>query len=140
MLYSDIINNGILVYKSQAGDKKLREWRIEERTCTVNFYKTEPLTEFDSIILRLIDSTESGKITREELGLTLGFDVADRVFTTEENEVIPEGEKKKVDVPKYIRLTGLGRKALEMNCKFSFYTGEKVIYNNMNMSDLAEDR
>ena len=187
MQYNDIINNGILVYKSQAGDKKLREWRIEERTCTVNFYKTEPLTEFDSIILRLIDSTESGKITREELGLTLGFDVADRVFgskryykdsaevdlfnklldsvikwnliieerikteipvnegsdivfTTEENEVIPEGEKKKVDVPKYIRLTGLGRKALEMNCKFSFYTGEKVIYNNMNMSDLAEDR
>ena len=187
MQYNDIINNGTLVYKSQAGDKKLREWRIEERTCTVNFYKTEPLTEFDSIILRLIDSTEGGKITREELGLTLGFDVADRVFgskryyrdsaevalfnklldsvikwnliieepikiempvnegsdivfTTEEKEVIPEGGKKEVDESKYIRLTGLGRKALEMNCKFSFFTGEKVIYNNMNMSELAEDR
>ena len=71
MQYNDIINNGSLVYQSQAGDKKLREWRIEERTCSVKFYNTEPLSEFDSIILRLIDSTESGKITREELGLSL---------------------------------------------------------------------
>ena len=58
MQYNDIINNGSLVYQSQAGDKKLREWRIEERTCSVKFYNTEPLSEFDSIILRLIDSTD----------------------------------------------------------------------------------
>lgn len=47
MQYNDIINNGSLVYQSQAGDKKLREWRIEERTCSVKFYNTEPLSEFD---------------------------------------------------------------------------------------------
>lgn len=186
MQYNDIINNGTLVYKSQAGDKKLREWRIEERTCTVKFYSTEPLTEFDSIILRLIDSTEGGKITREELGLTLGFDIADRFFgskryykdsaevslfnklldsvmmwnliveelekenadtenldlsdSTDNNEVVSEESEKKSDAPKYIRLTTLGRKALEMNCKFSFFTGEKVVYSNMNLSDLPIDR
>ena len=186
MQYNDIINNGTLVYKSQAGDKKLREWRIEERTCTVKFYSTEPLTEFDSIILRLIDSTEGGKITKEELGLTLGFDIADKLFgskryykdsaevslfnklldsvmiwnliveelekenadtenldlsdSTDNNEVVSEESEKKSDSPKYIRLTTLGRKALEMNCKFSFFTGEKVVYSNMNLSDLPIDR
>lgn len=185
MQYNDIISNGTLVYKSQAGDKKLREWRIEERTCTVKFYRTEPLTEFDSIILRLIDSTESGKITREELGLTLGFDVADRFFgskryykdsaevslfnklldsvmiwkliveesementeaenldhtdSTENNEVVPEDKEKKSDTPKYIRLTRLGHKALDMNCKFSFFSGEKVVMSNVNKSEHIED-
>lgn len=187
MQYNDIINNGTLVYQSQAGDKKLSEWRIEERTCNVNFYKTAPLSELDSVILRLVNSLEGGKVTREELGLTLGFDVADRNFglkryykdaaevallnklldsvmewhllieeseksvkpeyegavtnvSSFENENIPEGNEKREDAPKYIRLTKLGQKALEMNCKFSFFTGEKVVYSNMNLSDLPEDR
>lgn len=187
MQYNDIINNGTLVYKSQAGEKKLREWRIEERTCSVNFYKTEPLTELDLVLLRLVNSMEEGKTTREELGLTLGFDVADRFFgykryykdaaevslfnkildnviswhlLIEESEKIEETDsenniedsdsefnrsaseegKKKVEVPKYIRLTVLGKKALEMNCKYSFFTGEKVIYCNLNLSNLPEDR
>lgn len=187
MQYNDIINNGTLVYKSQAGEKKLREWRIEERTCSVNFYKTEPLTELDLVLLRLVNSMEEGKTTREELGLTLGFDVADRFFGSkryykdaaevslfnkildnviswhlliEESEKIEETDsenniedsdsefnrsaseegKKKVEVPKYIRLTVLGKKALEMNCKYSFFTGEKVIYCNLNLSNLPEDR
>lgn len=187
MQYNDIINNGTLVYQSQAGDKKLREWRIEERTCNVNFYKTEPLSELDSVILRLVNSQEGGKVTREELGLTLGFDIADRFFGSKrfykdaaevslfnklldsvmewhliievseesaksededndpnvsisENENKPEGDEKKEDAPKYIRLTKLGQKALEMNCKFSFFTGEKMVYSNMNLSDFPEDR
>ena len=185
MQYNDIINKGSLVYQSQAGDKKLREWRIEERTCSVKFYKTEPLNEFDSIILRLIDSTEAGKITREELGLTLGFDIADRTFgakryykdsaeislfnklldsvmmwnliveesekenTKDESLDIPEGTEKnenaseenhkKSDAPKYIRLTRLGHKALDMNCKFSFFSGEKVVMSNVNKSECLED-
>lgn len=185
MQYNDIINNGTLVYQSQTGDKKLREWRIEERTCSVKFYRTEPLTEFDSIILRLIDSTEDGKITREELGLTLGFDVADRFFgskryykdsaevslfnkllnsvimwnliveesenentdnenfdlsdSTENNEKVSIENEKKTDSPKYIRLTRLGHKALDMNCKFSFFSGKKVVMSNVNKSEYIED-
>lgn len=182
MQYNDIINNGTLVYQSQAGDEKLREWRIEERTCSVKFYSTEPLTEFDSIILRLIDSIEGGKITREELGLTLGFDVADRLYGSkwyyrdsaevalfnklldsvmrwnlivEESEkkdadseafdipnsieIVSEEHEKKSDAPKYIRLTRLGHKALDMNCKFSFFSGEKVVMSNVNKSEQIED-
>lgn len=187
MQYNDIINNGILVYQSYAEDKKLREWRIEERTCSVNFYKTEPLTELDLVLLRLVNSMEGGKITREELGLTLGFDVADRFFgskryykdeaevslfnkildsvischlliegsekieetdseniiddtDSESNKSILEEDKKKVEAPKYLRLTVLGKKALEMNCKFSFFNGRKSIYSNLNLSDLPEDK
>ena len=185
MQYNDIINNGSLVYQSQAGDKKLREWRIEERTCSVKFYNTEPLSQFDSIILRLIDSTESGKITREELGLTLGFDIANRSFgskryykdsaevslfnklldsvmmwnliieesedentkdesldisdSTEKNENVTEENHKKSNATKYIRLTRLGHKALDMNCKFSFFSGEKVVMSNVNKSEYLED-
>lgn len=184
MQYNDIINNGVLVYQSQSGDKKLREWRIEERTCTVRFYRTEPLSEFDSIILRLINSAEGGKITREELGLTLGFDLADRFFgskryykdsaevslfnklldsvmmwnliveesenenTDAENrnlsdstntEVVSEDTGMESDAPKYIRLTRLGQKALDMNCKFSFFSGEKVVMSNVNKSEYIED-
>lgn len=185
MQYNDIINNGVLVYESQANDKKLREWRIEERTCAVKFYNTEPLTELDSIILRVIYSTEAGKITREELGLTLGFDIADRFFgskryykdsaevslfnklldsvmkwnliveesenentydetlnisdCTENNETVSEQNEKKSNAPKYIRLTRLGHKALDMNCKFSFFSGEKIVMSNVNKSECIED-
>ena len=78
MQYIDIINNGTLVYKSLAGDKKLREWRIEESLYSVSFYRSEPLSELDLIFLRLLKSMENQKITREELALTLGFNVADK--------------------------------------------------------------
>ena len=80
MQYNDIINNGILVYQSQASDTKLREWRIEERSCSVKFYRTQPLSELDLVILRLVQSLEENNLTKEELGLTLGFDVSDTVF------------------------------------------------------------
>lgn len=148
-------------------------------------YNTEPLSQFDSIILRLIDSTESGKITREELGLTLGFDIANRSFgskryykdsaevslfnklldsvmmwnliieesedentkdesldisdSTEKNENVTEENHKKSNATKYIRLTRLGHKALDMNCKFSFFSGEKVVMSNVNKSEYLED-
>lgn len=185
MRFNNIINNGTLVYQSQAGDKKLREWRIEERACSVKFYRTAPLSELDSIILRLIDSTETGKITREELGLTLGFDVANRFFgdkkyykdkaevllfnnlldsvmkwnliieesvneesndeslnasdITDINEKVSEENEKEESASKYIRLTRLGQKALDMNCKFSFFSGEKVVMSNINKSEHIED-
>lgn len=185
MQYRDIINNGVLVYQSQTGDKKLCEWRIEERTCAVKFYSTEPLSEFDSIILRLIHSNEGGKIKREELGLTLGFDIANTFFGSKRyykdtaevllfnklldsvmkwNLIVEESEKednatenldlsdrtenteagleekgKKSDASKYIRLTRLGHKALDMNCKFSFFSGEKIVMSNVNKSECLED-
>ena len=47
MQYSEIINDGTLVYKSQPKDSKLREWSVKETVCAVRFYKTEPLTELE---------------------------------------------------------------------------------------------
>ena len=182
MQYNDIINNGILVYQSQARDAKLREWRIEERSCSVKFYRTQPLSELDLVILRLVKSLEENNLTKEELGLTLGFDVSDTVFgenryykdsaevalfnkildrviewnllkedEVEENSIETEDDSvdqqtennsestKKKEVKKHIRLPKLGHKALEKNCKFTFYSGKKVLYSNVNKSDIKED-
>ena len=80
MQYSEIINDGTLVYKSQPKDSKLREWSVKETVCAVRFYKTEPLTELEVVLLRLINSLEGNRITKEDIALTLGFDVADRAF------------------------------------------------------------
>lgn len=187
MQYNDIINNGTLVYQSQEKDQKLREWRIEERTCSVKFYRTEPLSELDSVILRLVASMEGGKVTREELGLTLGFDVADRYYGSKryykdaaevslfnkllesvmnwhliveeadendqaENNDIDGGiasddyqntknaNKEKIEEHNHLRLSKLGQMALEKNCKFSFFSGEKIVLSNINRSEKEDDR
>ena len=56
MQYSDIINNGTLVYESLLNDSKLREWPVKETLCAVQFYKTEELSELELVLLRLISS------------------------------------------------------------------------------------
>jgi len=182
MQYNEIINSGTLVYKSLYKDSKLREWPIKEKLCAVKFYSTEPLTELDLVFLRLISSLENNKITKEEIALTLGFDVSDRTFGAKRfyrdqaeitlfnnmidsvfklNLVVEEAEKKyvfseentnsyeeetaptesnekKTEI-KYIRLTRLGRKALEKNCRFSFFEGKICLLENVNKSILSED-
>ena len=182
MQYSDIINNGTLVYKSLLKDSKLREWPVKETLCAVRFYKTEDLSELELVLLRLISSLESNKITKEDIALTLGFDVAEKTFGDkrfyrdqaevslfnsmidsifkwhlaveesdsvdqcfEENSDFEESEEDneetsvKEEAIKYIRLTGLGNKALEMNCKFTFYEGKKRLLENVNKSELSID-
>lgn len=182
MQYNDIINNGTLVYKSQAGDKKLREWPVKETLCAVRFYKTEELSELELVLLRLISSLENNKITKEDIALTLGFDVAEKTFgnkrfyrdqaeislfncmidsifkwhlaveesdsvdqCSEENSESEKSEEANEEISakkeaiKYIRLTRLGNKALEMNCKFSFYEGKKRLLENVNKSELSID-
>ena len=182
MQYTEIINSGTLVYKSQLKDCKLREWPVKETTCTVKLYRTEPLTELELVFLRLISSFGDKKITKEDIALTLGFDVADKVFgekrfyrdsaelalfnsmidsvfkwhlVVEEAEEMdnsldalqdsdePEdGCEEKTDkskVTKYVRLTSLGKKALEMNCKFSIFEGKKRLFENVNRSILPID-
>lgn len=134
------------------------------------------------MILRLVQSLEENNLTKEELGLTLGFDVSDTVFgkkryykdtaevalfnkildrviewkllkeealeddstETDNDSVDQETENnsestKKKEVKKIIRLTRLGHKALEKNCKFMFFLGKKVLYTNINKSDRQED-
>ncbi len=182
MQYSDIINNGTLVYKSLLKDSKLREWPVKETLCAVRFYKTEDLSELELVLLRLISSLESNKITKEDIALTLGFDVAEKTFgnkrfyrdqaevslfnsmidsifkwhlaveesdsvalcsekcsDSENSEEANEEISAKKETIKYIRLTRLGNKALEMNCKFSFYKGKKRLLENVNKSELSID-
>ena len=61
MQYSEIINDGTLVYKSQPKDSKLREWSVKETVCAVRFYKTEPLTNAQFI---RIDRSERNGFAR----------------------------------------------------------------------------
>jgi len=182
MQYSDIINNGTLVYESLLNDSKLREWPVKETLCAVQFYKTEELSELELVLLRLISSLESNKITKEDIALTLGFDVAEKKigdkrfyrdqaeislfnsmidsifkwhlaveesdsvdlcsednFDSEDSEEANEEISTKEEAIKFIRLTRLGNKALEMNCKFSFYEGKKRLLENVNKSELSID-
>ena len=67
MQYNEIINKGTLVYKSLPKDSKLREWPVKETLCAVRFYRTEPLTELEVVLLRLINSLEGNKITKEDV-------------------------------------------------------------------------
>ncbi|MCS2506072.1 hypothetical protein NXW48_10180 [Phocaeicola vulgatus] len=64
------------------------------------------------------------------------LDISD---STEKNENVTEENHKKSNATKYIRLTRLGHKALDMNCKFSFFSGEKVVMSNVNKSEYLED-
>lgn len=182
MQYSDIINNGTLVYKSLLKDSKLREWPVKETSCAVRFYKTEDLSELELVLLKLISSLESNKITKEDIALTLGFDVAEKTFgdkrfycdqaevslfncmidsifkwhlaveesdsvgqcfeensDSEKSEEANEETSVKEEAIKHIRLTKLGNKALEMNCKFSFYEGKKRLLENVNKSEQSID-
>lgn len=182
MQYNEIINNGTLVYKSLAKDSKLREWPVKETVCAVRFYRTEPLTELEVVLLSLISSLDNDKITKEDIALTLGFDVADKSFgdkrfyrdqaeialfnnmmdsvfkwhlvveeTDEakdnlEDQLYSDEPRKELEQKadnkkaiKYIRLTTLGKKALEMNCKFSIFEGKKSLLENVNKSILPID-
>lgn len=182
MKYKEITSNGTLVYKSLSEDSRLREWAVKETSCAVRFYRTEPLTEVEVVMLRLINSLEKNKITKEDIALTLGFDVADKTFgdrrfyrdqaeielfnnvidsvfkwhlvvekaeevnNCSEEQLYYENSKEELEQDadgkkaiKYIRLTTLGRKALEMNCKFSIFEGKKSLLENVNKSILPID-
>ena len=80
MDYQHIIEKGTLIYSSLPSDRKLRSWQIRESQCTVMFYEKEPLTDIETIILKLLYSCEGEEVTREELGMKLGFDMANRLY------------------------------------------------------------
>ena len=169
MDYQHIIEKGTLIYSSLPSDRKLRSWQIRESQCTVMFYEKEPLTDIETIILKLLYSCEGEEVTREELGMKLGFDMANRLYENvqfyedraekvffkkllessfkwklivEESNVLPKAEdssdisgveeNKQVEPKKIIRLTNLGKIALEENCKFKIYKGKKQLLENIN--------
>lgn len=176
MDYQHIIEKGTLIYSSLPSDRKLRSWQIRESQCTVMFYEKEPLTDIETIILKLLYSCEGEEVTREELGMKLGFDMANRLYENvqfyedraekvffkkllessfkwklivEESNVLPKAEdssdisgveeNKQVEPKKIIRLTNLGKIALEENCKFKIYKGKKQLLENINKSSLPDD-
>ena len=176
MNYQHIIEKGTLVYSSLESDRKLRSWQVCESQCSVKFYKPEPLTDIEEIILKLLFSFQGEEVTRDKLGMKLGFDVSNRMYgnvqfyedhaekvffsklldscfkwklIVEESNTLPTKddssdnteaeEKPKVEPKKILRLTKLGKIALEDNCKFKIYEGKKQLLENVSKSLLPED-
>lgn len=78
MEINDILG-GRLVYSSRVTDSRLREWILNSTRLTVRYYTKAALTVPDEVVCRvLLDA--GGRLDKEELGLTLGYDVATRDF------------------------------------------------------------
>lgn len=54
-----------------------KDWYINASACRILFRKIVPLTEFDEVLLNLL-SVHDGKISKNELGLLLGFGMENR--------------------------------------------------------------
>ena len=79
MNYNIIIDNGRLLYKSQPSDTRLTTWLLNSIQLSVFFYREIPLSPIDKLICSLLINT-NGQIKKEELGLTLGFDIVTKVY------------------------------------------------------------
>lgn len=79
MNYKDIIEKGKLIYSSQLSDKRLISWPLNSIKLSVSYYKETPMTPIDQLICKLI-SNNNGQISKQDIGLTLGYDIATTRF------------------------------------------------------------
>jgi hypothetical protein len=75
MEYRDIIENGELIYSSHPSDSRLTNWSLNSTQLGVSYYKVTPISSIDKLICSLL-AKENGKMSKLDLELTLGFDVA----------------------------------------------------------------
>lgn len=176
MNYNEIIQNGRLIYESQPSDKHLTAWLLNSTQLSVSFYKETPLSPIDILICSILNKND-GQMKKQDLGLTLGFDIAtttyngqtyytdvaecemynrllsqvtdwnlvsvEKTVETEDNKLILDNELSNDEQSEEItestnesaieivKLTGLGKLALEKQTKFTFYKSELLLYNNM---------
>lgn len=176
MNYNIIIDNGRLLYKSQPSDTRLTTWLLNSIQLSVFFYREIPLSPIDKLICSLLINT-NGQIKKEELGLTLGFDIVTKVYNgqafyadeaeckmydrilkqveewklisidkvsgstdmdEDSNDILSEDNKiEENDVSnlnssiEVVRITKLGKLALEKGTKFTFHESEILLYSNM---------
>lgn len=83
MDYSNILSNGKLVYASCQSDSRLREWLLGSIQLNVSFYKQASLEKIDLLICQLLHEA-GGSMSKQQLGLILGFDIATTEFNGKE--------------------------------------------------------
>jgi hypothetical protein len=172
MNYKEIIDNGRLLYTSQSSDTRLTTWLLNSIQLDVSFFREVPLSPIDKLICSLLDNA-NGQISKEELGLTLGFDIAtkkynnqafytdeaecemynrllkqvedwslisiDSIVDVENSDDNPSDENQEDDLGastsmksiEIVKLTNLGKYALDKNMKFTFHKSEVLLYSNM---------
>lgn len=175
MSYTDIIDNGRLVYSSLPSDSRLRDWPLSSIQLGVSYYKEVALSPIDKLVCGLLLNAK-GKMSKKELGLTLGFDIASTVYQgqafytdiaevemhqrllkqlvdwhlivveqadtalTEENTVkeshddsTDQGEKTTeiIENEDFVRISTVGRLAIEKGYKFSFFRADMALYVNL---------
>lgn len=134
-------------------DRNFRKWTLKEFSCKVRYYAKHPLEDIDRVFCNVLESL-NGECNTIDLAKSLGFNVYDD-FESEEKHyqdyaeiILFEEHLKKVlewglvDTLNYgsnkdfikenpeLKLTELGKKSLVDNCKYEFYSAQKVLYEN----------
>ena len=150
-------------YKWENEDKHLRKWPVKEYNCDVSYYKSFPLDIIDIVFCKTLFDLPDRATSCINLATILGFNVFDDFDSIEKHykdsaeiEIFEyhltlilkwglfELDKSNVD-KEYIknecnvRLTSLGVKCLNDNCKYQFYSGFKVLYENEYKTDSQKE-
>lgn len=78
----EIIEKGRLIYQSTPSDTKLRDWPLNSIQIKISYYTLAPLSAIDKLICSLL-ANSGGQMDKQELGLTLGFDIATTIFKSQ---------------------------------------------------------
>lgn len=172
MDYNNIIQKGRLIYSSVPSDEKLRKWHLNSTQLDVSYYTRVDLSQVDRLVGGLL-MKNGGKMSKRELGLTLGFDVATTEYKgqnyytdvaevemysrllnqltewniiaiekdnmpelsedpqSDEDNVKSNKETSKPSIEETVRLTKVGKIALEQGQKFAFYRADMNLYCNL---------
>jgi hypothetical protein len=145
MNWLDIIRNAELVYASVAEDIGFRTWSLKKTTCDISFYKEFQTEDIDRIVCSILNSN-SGTLDENRFATILGFNVIDnyrsepkRYADFAELEVFREIIKSVIDWGLIVKvddcyiLTEFGEKALLEEKKYRFYSGSKILFENLNI-------
>lgn len=141
-------------YKWENEDKDFRKWPVKEYNCEVSYYKSFPLDVIDIVFCKTLFDLPDKATSCINLATILGFNVFDDFDSVEKHYkdsaeielfeyhltlILKWGliQLDKANIKKeYIKnecnvsLTNLGVKSLTDNCKYQFYSGLKIMYEN----------
>lgn len=151
MTWQDIINTSELIYISTPEDIGFQTWSLKKTNCNVLFYESYPIEIIDRIIIKSIINA-GGTITEEKLATSLGFNIVDNfdvtpkryadgaeldIFRSILKPVIDWGlivkEKGTNEGANNYRLTELGKRSFVLEEKYIFFTGNKILFENLNI-------
>ncbi len=149
MTWELIYNNARMLYASEERDKRFRQLRLREQLYAVRYYVAHPLTELDYAIIETLLS--NGSVLNDlEFARILGFNVIDDRENKRYNDPAEKDIFDKIiqEVAKFalisvndhtIRLTPLGRRAIENDVKYEFRKGHKPLMEFFDIRSKADN-